>query len=85
MGILPILLTVVMFLQQRMLPTTMDPAQQKVMLYFLPLMFGAMMVALPAGLCFYILVNTVLTILQQHFINRSIGGPPGAPAAEASA
>jgi membrane protein insertase Oxa1/YidC/SpoIIIJ len=37
------------------------------------------MTALPAGLCFYILVNTLLTIIQQHFINKSIGplkGPP---------
>jgi len=80
--VLPLALTAVMFLQQRMLPTTMDPAQQKVLQYFMPLMFGSMMAWLPSGLSFYILVNTVLTILQQHFINRTIGGPPGAaPAA----
>jgi YidC/Oxa1 family membrane protein insertase len=75
--VLPLALTLVMFLQQRMLPTTMDPAQQKILQYFMPLMFGSMMAWLPAGLSFYILVNTVLTILQQHFINRSVGGPPG--------
>jgi YidC/Oxa1 family membrane protein insertase len=79
MWVLPVLLVVVMFLQQKMTPSTMDPAQQKIMLYTMPLMFGAMMMALPAGLCFYILVNTVLTILQQHFINKSIG-PLGGPA-----
>jgi YidC/Oxa1 family membrane protein insertase len=73
MWVLPVLLVVVMFLQQRMTPSTMDPAQQKIMQYTMPLLFGAMMMALPAGLCFYILVNTLLTILQQHFINRSIG------------
>jgi len=83
--ILPLALTGVMFLQQRMLPTTMDPAQQKVLQYFMPLMFGSMMAFLPAGLSFYILVNTVLTILQQHFINRSIGGPPGSEPAAAPA
>lgn len=75
--ILPVALVVVMFLQQKMMPTAMDPAQAKVMLYTMPLMFGAMMMALPAGLCFYILVNTLLTIVQQHFINRSIGPPKG--------
>jgi YidC/Oxa1 family membrane protein insertase len=67
-----------MFLQQKMTPSTMDPAQQKIMTYTMPLLFGAMMMALPAGLCFYILVNTLLTIVQQHFINRSIG-PIGVP------
>jgi YidC/Oxa1 family membrane protein insertase len=77
--VLPVLLVVVMFLQQKMTPTTMDPTQQKIMTYTMPLIFGAMMIALPAGLCFYIFVNTVLTILQTHFINRSIG-PIGGPA-----
>lgn len=71
--ILPLLMIAVMFLQQRTTPTTMDPAQAKVMQYTMPLMFGAMMMALPAGLCFYMLVNMLLTIVQQHFINRSIG------------
>ncbi len=80
--ILPVALVIVMFLQQRMTPTTMDPAQQKMMQYTMPLLFGAMMTALPAGLCFYILVNTLLTIVQQHFINRSIG-PLGVPPAAA--
>ncbi len=77
--ILPVTLVVVMFLQQKMTPTTMDPAQQKMMQYTMPLVFGTMMSALPAGLCFYILVNTLLTIVQQHFINKSIG-PMGGPA-----
>lgn len=71
--ILPGLLIVVMFVQQRMTPSTMDPAQQKIMQWTMPLVFGLMMLALPAGLCFYILVNTLLTIVQQHLINRSIG------------
>jgi YidC/Oxa1 family membrane protein insertase len=79
--ILPVLLVGVMFVQQRMTPSTMDPAQQKMMLYFMPLMFGFMMAALPAGLSFYILVNTLLTIVQQHLINRSVGPIGGSPSA----
>jgi YidC/Oxa1 family membrane protein insertase len=75
--ILPVVLIVVMFIQQKMTPTTMDPTQQKIMQYTMPLMFGGMMLALPAGLCFYILVNTLLTILQTHFINRSVGPVKG--------
>jgi YidC/Oxa1 family membrane protein insertase len=80
--ILPVALVIAMFLQQKLMPTAMDPAQAKVMLYTMPLMFGAMMAALPAGLCFYIFVNTLLTIVQQHFINRSIGPPKGPPIAQ---
>ncbi|MGF1509021.1 MAG: membrane protein insertase YidC [Myxococcota bacterium] len=89
--ILPILLVTSMFLQQRLMPSTMDPAQAKVMQYVLPLVFGLTLSGLPAGLCIYILVNTLLTIVQQHFINRSIGAPPdggteaaGAPATQAT-
>lgn len=84
--ILPVALIVAMFLQQKLTPTTMDPMQQKIMTYTMPLVFGLMMSQLPAGLCFYIIVNTLLTIVQQHFINRSIGPPGGpAPAQEAKA
>jgi len=82
--ILPVVLVVVMFLQQKMTPSTMDAAQQKMMMYFMPLMFGVMMAALPAGLCFYIFVNTVLTIVQQHFINKD-GDSPKTSAAAAPA
>ncbi len=84
--ILPIALVVVMFLQQKTMPSTMDPAQQRIMLYTMPLFFGFMMAALPAGLCLYILANTLLTIVQQHLINRSIGPMEGpTPAQEAKA
>ncbi len=84
--VLPILLIVVMFLQQRSMPSSMDPAQQKIMMYTMPLVFGLMISAAPAGLCLYILANTVLTIGQQHLINRTIGpaeGPPSALEAKA--
>ena len=84
--ILPVALVVVMFLQQKTMPSTMDPAQQRIMLYTMPLFFGFMMAALPAGLCLYILANTLLTIVQQHLINRSIGPMTGpTPAQEAKA
>lgn len=85
--ILPVVLTLVMFIQQRMMPAAMDPVQQKIMMYTMPLFFGFLMAALPAGLCLYILVNTLLTILQQHLINRSIGpsSGPNRPAREVAA
>ncbi|MBK8010838.1 MAG: membrane protein insertase YidC [Deltaproteobacteria bacterium] len=83
--VLPVLLIVVMFLQQRMTPSTMDAAQQKIMQYTMPLVFGAMMIALPSGLCFYILINTLLTIVQQHLINKSVGPVGGSQSAQGAA
>lgn len=76
--ILPISLAILMFLQQRLTPTAMDPAQQRIMMFTLPLVSGLFMFAMPAGLCVYILVNSVLTIVQQQLINKSMGPPPGA-------
>lgn len=68
----PILLAGVMFLQQKLTPqTATDPAQQR-MMTMMPVIFGAMMLWLPSGLTLYMLVNSVVSILQQLTINRSI-------------
>lgn len=70
--ITPLLLGVTMFIQTKMTPSpNMDPAQQKMML-IMPLMFCGIMVFLPMGLGLYILVNTVMTILQQKMYNKGI-------------
>jgi YidC/Oxa1 family membrane protein insertase len=83
--VLPLLLGVTMFVQQKITPTTMDEAQQKMMLYFMPIMFTVFMLFLPAGLCLYSLVNSLLTIGQQRLLYR--GQPPisAAPAARPAA
>lgn len=68
----PLLLGVAMFLQQKMTPTaTADPAQQKMMM-MMPVMFTVFMVFLPVGLVVYILVNTIMTVLQQWMNNNDI-------------
>jgi len=69
--ILPIVLGAVMFVQQKMTPTSGDSAQMKLMLYGMPALFTAMMLFFPSGLVLYIFVNTVLSILQQWLIKRS--------------
>ncbi len=65
---LPLALAALMFLQQKMTPTTMDPMQAKIMLYMMPIMMGAFMLFLPAGLCLYMLTNSSLGILQQRYV-----------------
>ncbi len=66
--VLPVLMTLAMFLQQKITPNTMtDPVQKKIMM-FMPLVFGFIMKDLPSGLCLYIFVSTVFGILQQVLV-----------------
>ncbi len=66
----PVLMGITMFIQQKMTPTTGDPAQAKVM-QFMPLIFLMFFLKAPAGLVIYWLVNNVLSIAQQLIINRT--------------
>lgn len=75
----PILLALMMFLQQKLTPNTAtDPAQQK-MMALMPVIFGFMMLWLPAGLTLYMLVNSVVSIVQQFVMNRTINARSGDP------
>ena len=66
--VLPVLMTLSMFLQQKLTPNTItDPVQKKVMM-FMPLIFGFIMKDLPSGLSLYIFVSTVFGILQQMMV-----------------
>lgn len=67
--VLTILMGASMFIQQWMTPSAGDPNQRKMML-MMPLMFTFMFVSFPAGLTVYWLVNNLLTIGQQYWINR---------------
>jgi YidC/Oxa1 family membrane protein insertase len=58
-----------MFLQQKMSPSAMDPAQAKMML-MLPIVFTFLFLTFPSGLVLYWLVNNVLSIAQQYHINK---------------
>lgn len=68
--ILPVLMGIAMFLNMKLTPqTTMDPAQQKVMM-LMPVMFSIFMLNLPSGLTLYILVSTIVGMLQQLFVYK---------------
>ncbi len=68
--VLPIVLGLTMFIQQKMTPSTLDSAQAKMMLYFMPGFFTFIMLYLPAGLTLYIFTNTLLGIVHQYYISR---------------
>jgi YidC/Oxa1 family membrane protein insertase len=68
--LLPLLMGGSMILQQKMTPTTMDPAQARMMLTVMPIMFTLLFYQFASGLVLYWLVSNVLGILQQQLINR---------------
>ena len=67
--VLPILMGVAMWAQQKITPSTMDPSQQKI-LQFMPFIFMAMTVSLPSGLTLYIFVSSLFGFLQQYLFMR---------------
>jgi YidC/Oxa1 family membrane protein insertase len=69
--VLPLLMGVSMFIQQKLNPPPMDPVQQKVM-QALPIIFTLFFAFFPAGLVLYWVVNNVLSIAQQWYITRKI-------------
>ena len=70
----PVLMALTMFWQQRITPSTADPAQQKIMM-MMPLMFGVMFLWVPSGLVLYWFVGNLWAIGQQYFTNWMIGPP----------
>ena len=69
--VLPLLMGVTMFLQQKLNPAPPDPLQAKIMMA-LPVVFTAMFAFFPSGLVLYWFVNNLLSIAQQWVITRRI-------------
>lgn len=73
LNVLPILMLVVFYIQQKMSPTGMAATeeqrqQQKLMGYMMPVMFGVIFYNMPAGLNLYFAASTLLGILQQKYM-----------------
>jgi len=72
-NILPIVMTIGMFIQQKisMVSTSSATAeQQKLMLIIMPLMFGLIFYHMPSGLVLYWFINSTLMLLYQFRISR---------------
>lgn len=74
--VLPVIMGLTMFLQQRLNPAPMDPLQKRIMT-IMPLGFAAFMSFFPAGLVLYWVVNNTLSIGQQWLITRRIAKQNG--------
>jgi YidC/Oxa1 family membrane protein insertase len=67
--VLPVLMGLTMFIQQKMTPVAGDPRQAKMML-MMPFVFTFMFINLPAGLVLYWTVSNILQIMQQWYMDR---------------
>jgi len=70
--ITPVILGLLMMVQMRMMPNaSADPMQKNIMM-IMPLVFTFAMISLPAGLVVYMITNTLITVVQQQYIQRKL-------------
>ncbi|MFT6945472.1 MAG: YidC/Oxa1 family membrane protein insertase, partial [Yoonia sp.] len=74
-GILPILLGISMWLQQKLNPAPTDPTQQMIFAW-MPWVFMFMLGSFASGLVLYWIANNIITFTQQYLIMRSHGAKP---------
>ena len=74
LNVLPILMTVAWFIQQRAMPKSDDPQQRQTqqMMMFMPIVFGFMLYDFASGLSLYWLTNSLVGIIEQKIIRRRI-------------
>jgi YidC/Oxa1 family membrane protein insertase len=70
-GPLPIVMGITMIIQQKMTPTSMDPRQNKMMM-FMPIVFTFLFLNFASGLVIYWLMNNILSIVQQFYANKKL-------------
>lgn len=72
LNILPILIIIAMFLQQKISqPKTGQTEQQKIMATIMPIIIGVFFYNLPAGFALYWLVSTVIVLVLQEFVLKT--------------
>lgn len=74
-GVLPILLGISMWLQQKLNPAPADPVQQQIFAW-MPWVFMFMLGSFASGLVVYWITNNTITFTQQYLIMRSHGHKP---------
>ena len=74
-GLLPIILGITMWLQQKLNPAPADPVQQQIFAY-MPWVFMFMLGGFASGLVIYWITNNTITFAQQYLIMRSHGHKP---------
>lgn len=76
-NLLPILMGVAFYLQQKLTPTqaaadSQVAQQQKIMMFMMPIMFPLMLYTAPSGLNLYIMASTFAGVIEQYVIKKHI-------------
>jgi len=78
LNLLPILMGVAFYLQQKLMPSQAAAAnpqaaqQQKMMMIMMPLLFPLMLYKAPSGVNLYIMASTFAGVFEQHIIRKHI-------------
>ena len=79
LNLLPIMMGVAFYLQQKLMPTQTNAAtnpqmaqQQKMMMIMMPLLFPLMLYRAPSGVNLYIMSSTFAGVIEQHVIRKHI-------------
>ncbi|MDR1259887.1 MAG: membrane protein insertase YidC [Endomicrobium sp.] len=71
LNLLPLIMGVGMFFQQKMNMTIPDPIQKK-MMYIMPITFTFMFWSFPSGLVLYWLTNSIISMVEQYFVLKKM-------------
>jgi YidC/Oxa1 family membrane protein insertase len=79
LNVLPLLMGLAFYLQQKLMPTQVNAAtnpqmaqQQKMMMIMMPLLFPLMLYNGPSGVNLYIMASTFAGVIEQHVIRKHI-------------
>jgi YidC/Oxa1 family membrane protein insertase len=70
--VLPVLMGASMFLQQKLTPMQIDPAQARMMLIMMPGMMTVISYTFPSGLVLYWMMSNVLAIAHQLWVGKQM-------------
>ncbi|MDR1928905.1 MAG: membrane protein insertase YidC [Endomicrobium sp.] len=70
-NLLPILMGIAMFFQQKMTTTDSDSMQKKIM-YIIPIVFTFMFWSFPSGVVIYWITNSIISMLEQYLVTKKI-------------
>ena len=71
--VLPVLMGLVMFIQQKLSPVTFNKEMLRAM-QIMPVFMAVFMINLPSGLVLYMLVSTIFGLVQQIYLNKKGDG-----------
>jgi len=74
LNVLPLLMTLLWWLQQKLMPKSDDPQQKQmqVMMQFMPILFGFMLYNYASGLALYMTVSSLFGILEARLIKKKV-------------